>query len=442
MVISNERLKSFEALITCFRKLIAPLPALLKRDIENYFNEVDSLILASRAPRFLIFGQRGVGKSSLINAIFGANKAETGDVKSQTTKAEWFEYEQNGKILEILDTRGLLEPSQNNVSGKPSSNLPEKTILDAVRKTCPDVALFLCQAKQVNSGIDQVLAIAEKILKEIKNIHQRDVRLIGVVTQCDLLSPSYILQLPTDNARKNNNIKTAVVDLTKHLSAREFLRNNLVDVIPVAACAEFHEDGSIDPDFRWNIDYLLEVLFEQLPKEAQNEMVRLAKIKKCQKSVASTVVKSRVGASGLIAGAPIPIPSAVTISLIQVAMVAEIAYISGEDCSLEMIKNFLENLGVKGGTNIIAGGLAGGMADFSWDNLPSLISQSLPTLIANGMPDYIAQNFLLFLPGLGAIIGGFGAATATDRIGKAAIAYFIDKIAIEEVKQQFSFALA
>ena len=434
MTISNDRLKSYEALITWIRRILSPLPDWVKRDIERYLNEIESLILPSRPPRFMIFGQRGAGKSSLINAIFGANVAKVGHVRSETAKSEWFEYERDGKILEFLDTRGLLEPSKTLESGKKTSDLPEKTILDAVRKNCPDVALFLCQAKQVNSGIDQVLDPVEKILREIKNIHQRDLRLIGVVTQCDLLHPSYIQQLPTDHAGKKKNIEEAVSSLTRHISSREFLRNNFEEVVPISALAEYQEDGTIEPDYRWNIDRLEELLVQHLPKEAKNEMLRLAKIKDCQKSVASTIVYNRCSFAGALAAAPIPIPNGLIVSLIQMAMIGEIMYISGEDFSFDNVGYFLKNLGFKGAFIGVGGELAGGIGDLSWD--------SMLGFFAEGIPDYLAGNLLPLLPGLGTIIAGWGAAKATETLGKAAIAHFIDKTPIEEVRQQFGFGLA
>lgn len=191
---------------------------------------------------------------------------------------------------------------------------------------------------------------------------------------------------------------------------------------------------------RCKIDHLLALLSEQIPKEAKNEMVRLAQIREYQKSVARTIVCSRRDASGVLAAAPIPIPNSLIVGLMQVAMVAEIIYISGEDFALASVGDFLANLGVKGSAGFVAGGLAGGLADFSWENLPGLIAQYLPELVAEGLPDYLAADLLKCLPGLGVIIAGWGAAKATENVGEAAIAYFIDKISIEVVKQKFGFA--
>ncbi len=123
-------------------------------------------------------------------------------------------------------------------------------------------------------------------------------------------------------------------------------------------------------------------------------------------------------------------------------MVTEIVYISGDNFSLAAVGDFLANLGVKGSTGIVAGGLAGGLADFSWENLPGVVAQYLPELVADGLNEHLAESLLGLLPGLGVVIAGWGAAKATERLGEAAIAYFIDKTLIEEVKQQFGFNVA
>src|SRR5690625_5150260 len=43
-----------------------------------------SFVVGARPARIAVVGRRGAGKSSLINAIFGEDRAEVGDYKSQT----------------------------------------------------------------------------------------------------------------------------------------------------------------------------------------------------------------------------------------------------------------------------------------------------------------------------------------------------------------------
>src|SRR5690625_2512456 len=68
---------------------------------------LQSFVIGARPARIAIVGRRGAGKSSLINAIFGEQKAEIGDYKSQTGSGKWYLFENELGGIEILDTRGL-----------------------------------------------------------------------------------------------------------------------------------------------------------------------------------------------------------------------------------------------------------------------------------------------------------------------------------------------
>src|SRR5436190_21171454 len=70
-----------------------------------------SVLLEQRAPAFALIGRRGAGKSSLVNALFGARVAEVGHVKAQTGRGKWFDYASPAGAIAILDTRGIQEGS-------------------------------------------------------------------------------------------------------------------------------------------------------------------------------------------------------------------------------------------------------------------------------------------------------------------------------------------
>src|SRR6478735_1029934 len=100
-----------------------------------------TILLEQRPPAFALVGRRGAGKSSLINALFGAKVAEVGHVKSQTGRGKWFDYASERGAMSVLDTRGMHEGS------KPSEEDTAKdavaSILVELKRKVPDVILFL-----------------------------------------------------------------------------------------------------------------------------------------------------------------------------------------------------------------------------------------------------------------------------------------------------------
>jgi predicted GTPase len=69
---------------------------------------VDEIQLQLNGPdpvNILIGGMTGVGKSTLINAVFGEELAETGRGRPVTQRAEWIT--SDGFPIRLLDTKGL-----------------------------------------------------------------------------------------------------------------------------------------------------------------------------------------------------------------------------------------------------------------------------------------------------------------------------------------------
>lgn len=222
-------LDNYAVIIKTLLEQVSRLPPPLNQHLEKQLNELITLVEDIRSPRFMMIGRRGSGKSSLINAIFDASVAKIGSVEAQTGEPRWYEYERDGKKVEILDTRGILEGRKPHEYD--SAATPQASILKAVREKCPDIVLFLCKATEVDSAINESLDIFEDILAQLKTAHEYNPPVVGILTQCDQLDPADINKLPTDDEDKNQNIDYAVKVLTKHLKSRATLDDNFVKVV-------------------------------------------------------------------------------------------------------------------------------------------------------------------------------------------------------------------
>ena len=78
----------------------------------------------------------------------------------------------------------------------------------------------------MDSAIQADLDILESIIKEIHKIHAIKPAIMGIVTQCDKLEPSDILNLPTDDEEKNQNINQAV-EIFKNIFFLEITCKNI-----------------------------------------------------------------------------------------------------------------------------------------------------------------------------------------------------------------------
>ncbi|MEH2292501.1 hypothetical protein [Nostoc sp.] len=265
-----------------------------------------------------------------------------------------------------------------------------------MKKDCPDVILVLCKAEDVHAASDKDLDGCELIVGEIKKLYQRDLPVIGVLTQCDKLAPSTV-SLPTDNERKNRNIQEQVQSFFAFLREREGLRGHVKQVVPTVADAEYEDgrNGLIlpDQDRRWNITELVEKMIQYTPSEIRGSLARMAHIKKFQLHTARTVVTACTVLCGFVSVNPIPGAAIPLVGTIQTFMVMYIGWLSGREFSDQTVKDFFINVGVGLGANL---GMIG-----------------------------IADIALKFVPGFGSLVAAGAGAIATKGLGDAAIAYFL-----------------
>lgn len=374
-----------------------------KTKIREEVKGLRSFVVGARPARIAVVGRRGAGKSSLINAIFGENRAEVGDYKSQTGSGKWYLFENELGGIDILDTRGLGESHQPEETAVTKD--PVEEVKRSISAKCPDVILFLCKGKEAGARLDEDIQQLSQLKKEINERHAYDVPIVGIVTQVDELAPVSASEPPFNHPKKQENIDATVEMLEEKIGD---IITTPVNVIPVSAYIEF-EDGEIAYDRRWNIDLLLDYLITELPKEAQVIIAKLSKVKAVQKKLARNVGKSVMTVTGLVGAAPIPLADMPVITGMQLSMVGTIAMISGKKLNQKTIIQFLGAMGVNVG-----------------------VGMALRT---------ISRQLVKIFPGAGSVISGTIASAGTYALCEAAISFFIDRQSEEEAKRVYEKAM-
>jgi len=377
------------------------------RDVRDRIAALRQLLVDQRAPRCALVGRRGSGKSSLINAIVGEQRAEVGHETAATGRGQWYAHATERGSMTILDTRGLQEGSPPE--GGDDAPSPRESILRELRTTCPDAVLFLIKAKEVDSAVDGDLAEVEHILRAAREQHGAAVPLLAVVTSCDELEPKNVRlhepdpQDPRDLAEKLERVRVVEGHLELKIRERAILKDRLVGVLGVSSYQSFRVDGSRRADERWRIEELVEKLVRELPKEARVELVRIAQIKHLQQSLSGTITNLVAGICAAVALLPVPVADIIPITSLQVSLIAGIAHVSGRTVTLRSSAEFLTAIGVNVGLG------------FMFRELSRALVKLMP-VAGSGVSAAIAYG-------------------TTVGVGKAAAAYFIAGVSQEEARR-------
>lgn len=314
----------------------------------------------------IVAGKTGVGKSTLINAVFKDELAETGMGRPVTNHMR--KLTKKDIPLAIYDTRGF-------ELGKDVQEDVKKEVFDTINKglATKDINKAIhCIWYCINTASNRIEPEEIEWLKELSRENQ--------VTQVP------IIVVLTQSISKKNAEQMRQMILDENL--------DIIQVIPVLAKDFEIEDVGIVKSF--GLERLIEVMGEALPEELLDTLqhVQIASLSEKKRRASKVVATAALAATGQGA-APIPFADATLLIPTQVGMIASITVIFGFDVNKSVITALLSSTIGSGGATLL------GRA--------------------------VVANILKLLPAAGSIAGGaISAGTAgviTAALGSAYIAF-------------------
>jgi small GTP-binding protein len=235
----------------------------------------------------LIAGRTGVGKSTLINAVFQGNFATTGQGRPVTQDTR--EIKKEGVPLSIFDTRGLemadfaktLDALKSLVSERARSNDSNQHIHVA----------WICIAEDFR----RVEPAEEELVKMLVD---RNIPVVIVITK----------------ARSDQGFRSKVLQILPLVS----------NAARVRAIEETLDEGIVLPAM--GLRDLVELTMQVVPKGLKRAFIAAQKVDiELKKNQSHVIVAGAATSAAAIAAVPIPFSDAVAIVPIQVAMLAGIS---------------------------------------------------------------------------------------------------------------------
>ena len=287
-------------------------------------NAISERLKSLNTLNIIVAGYTNVGKSTLINAVFRDNLAETGIGKPVTTHMR--RLAKKDIPLGIYDTRGF-------ELGKEVQNEVKKEVLETIRQglATHDINKAIhCIWYCINTATNRIEPEEIEWLRELSRENKETrVPIIVVLTQ----------SFSKKHAKEMKNI---------------LLEENLdiVQVIPVLA-----QDYEIDEDIvvkSYGLDVLIQVMGEALPDELVDTLqnVQIASLAEKKKRAQAAIATATVAAAGE-AIAPIPFADCAMLIPTQLTMIASITVIFGFNVNKSILTAFLSSTLGAGGATIL-----------------------------------------------------------------------------------------
>ena len=356
-------------------RLVSKLPGPLQKAILSELQPVKELFLEQRPARILLTGTSEVSRMEIVNSLFREQVIALNDERHLPIAPGWEKFERvaGGSVL-LLDARG-----QNSLHWGSGREF-----------FAPDIVLFASQHQTSQEDVKRASEGLVQALVEIEAKFEQRPPVFGVVE---------------GPAAGDVMGRTAAAQMDATLRSHPLFSRALVQVHSIARWSRFRADGTPDELLESGLQELLTGIVDELPTQAKLEMARISGVRPAQKKIAQTLIKATTAVSAAIGAQPIPLADMPILTALQSSMAAGIIYISGGELNVKSGLKFLGSLGATIGLGIVL--------------------------------RETARSAAKLVPGFGYAVSGAVAAGGTMAIGRAATAFFIDGMSLQETKKIF-----
>lgn len=312
---------------------------------QDAINAIAEKIKNLKTLNIIVAGKTGVGKSTLINAVFREKLAKTGIGRPVTDHMR--KITKKGIPLSIYDTRGF-------ELGKEIQDQVKKEVIETISKGIA--------TKDVNKSIH---CIWYCINTASNRVEPEEIQWIKELTKENQITQVPIIIVLTQAFSKKN------ADSIKAILMEENL--DVVQIVPVLA-----EDFEINDEYTvksFGLETLIQIMGETLPEELMDTLqnVQIASLSEKKRRAQAAVATATLLAAGEGA-APIPFSDCALLIPTQLSMIASITVIFGFDVNKSILTAFFT----------------------------STIGPVLTTLLGK----FAVSNILKMFPGIGSVAGG------------------------------------